>query len=75
MNLFRSEEHALEWELFAKGSEDGILPVEQWFGAFSLPVFANRLDDDYLEKLPGYIEEFFAEAAGMGEGSYWSPPG
>ncbi len=74
MHLFRSEEHVRRWERFDPDTADGIMPVANWFGVFDLPVFANRLDDDYLEKLPGYVEGVFAAAAQISDAAYWQTP-
>jgi hypothetical protein len=74
MNLFRSEEHVRRWDGFDTETADGIMPVANWFGVFDLPVFARRLDANYLEKLPGYVEEVFAAASQISEAAYWQTP-
>ena len=74
MNLFRSEEHVRRWEGFDAESADGIMPVSAWFGVFDLPLFARRLDDDYLEELPAYVAEVFAAASQISDADYWQTP-
>jgi hypothetical protein len=74
MNLFRSEEHVRRWDRFDSSTADGVRPVAVWAELFKLPAFSERLSPDYLEKLPGYLEELFGSVSQMGDSGYWALP-
>lgn len=58
MNLFRSEEHARLWSLYARSGDDYIMPVRDWATVFASSLFKNRLDDDYLARSDDYLREY-----------------
>ncbi len=48
MNLFRSEEHARNWDGFEENMAGALLPVSEWADIFSNPFFRERGRGDYL---------------------------
>lgn len=48
MNLFRSEDHARNWDQFDPEMERTLLPLERWFEIFSGPFFRERGRHDYI---------------------------
>ena len=72
MNLFRSEEHARNWNGFKAGTEEGINNVSDIAGLFSGNLFIRRLDPDYASNMMGYLMELIEVLKGMG--SFWQPP-
>ena len=58
MNLFRSEEHARNWAGF--GDEDGLLPLEKVMAWFSLPLFRERMNGEYVTNLAEYFKKTMA---------------
>ena len=48
MNLFRSEEHARNWQGFADGMAASVKPVAEWADIFSNPFFRKRGRPDYI---------------------------
>jgi hypothetical protein len=48
MNLFRSEEHARDWNGFKSGTEEGIIELSALAKLFSVDSFTKRLDPDYF---------------------------
>ncbi len=72
MNLFRSEEHVRNWSGFKAGTEEGINPLSNLAGLFSINFFSKRLDADYLSRLPEYLAELVEAVKGLG--SFWQPP-
>jgi len=58
MNLFRSEEHARSWSLYARSGDDYVMPVRDWATVFASSLFKNRLDDDYLSRSDDYLMEY-----------------
>lgn len=48
MNLFRSEEHALEWEEFDHRTSHLLRPVEWWADTFASPMFRARARSDFI---------------------------
>jgi len=48
MNLFRSEEHARNWDGFEAAMERTLLPVSRWAEIFSNPFFRERGRSDYI---------------------------
>jgi class 3 adenylate cyclase len=58
MNLFRSEEHLIQWLHHWHAAGDYVLPVREWAEVFSAPTFRRRLEPDYLARAPEYLEEY-----------------
>jgi hypothetical protein len=48
MNLFRSEEHARNWEGFDEAMSSGLKPLSEWADIFSNPFFRRRGRSDYI---------------------------
>ncbi|MFW2332822.1 hypothetical protein [Ilumatobacter sp.] len=48
MNLFRSEEHARNWNGFDPAMEPSLMPVADWADIFSNPFFRERGRSDYI---------------------------
>lgn len=48
MNLFRSEEHARNWEGFVEAMASSLKPVAKWADIFSNPFFRERARPDYI---------------------------
>jgi hypothetical protein len=72
MNLFRSEEHVRNWSGFKADTEEGINPLSNVAGLFSISFFNKRLDPDYVSHLQEYLMELIGALKGMG--SFWQPP-
>ncbi len=58
MNLFRSEEHVKRWPLYFQAVDDYVMPVADWAEVFSVSMFRNRLDPDYLAHSKKYLEDY-----------------
>jgi hypothetical protein len=50
MNLFRSEEHARQWEQFRPDSEEGFITLPDLAGFFGTESRQHMLDADYLSR-------------------------
>ena len=48
MNLFRSEEHARNWDGFAPEMASSLKPVAEWADIFANPFFRERGRRDYI---------------------------
>jgi hypothetical protein len=48
MNLFRSEEHARNWDGFDEAMASSLMPVAEWADIFSNPFFRERGRADYI---------------------------
>jgi hypothetical protein len=72
MNLFRSEEHVRNWSGFKADTEEGINPLSNVAGLFSMNFFNKRLDADYVSHLQEYLMELIGALKGMG--SFWQSP-
>ena len=48
MNLFRSEEHARNWEGFDEAMASSLKPVAEWADIFANPFFRERGRRDYI---------------------------
>ena len=72
MNLFRSEEHVRNWSGFKADTEEGMNPLSDVLGLFSMSFFTRRLDSDYVSQMQGYLMELIGALKGMG--SFWQPP-
>ncbi len=53
MNLFRSEEHALDWEEYNPRTAHLLRPVEWWADAFATPMFRARARSDFITWVTG----------------------
>ena len=58
MNLFRSEEHVRGWPLYFQAVDDYVMSVADWAEVFSVSMFRNRLDPDYLDRSQEYLEDY-----------------
>jgi hypothetical protein len=73
MNLFRSEEHVRNWSPYDPGSADGTMPLADYVALFSTGLFRERLQPDYLIRLPQFMPEMMAALARLGKtGPFWS---
>ena len=73
MNLFRSEEHVRNWSLYDPESADGTMPLADYATLFSAGLFRERLQPDYLLRLPQFMPEWFVSLAKLGKtGRFWS---
>ncbi|UCH87545.1 MAG: hypothetical protein JSU97_03955 [Dehalococcoidia bacterium] len=76
MNLFRSEEHVRNWSLYDPESTDGTMPLADYVTLFSTSLFRERLQPDYLLRLPQFFPELMATLAKLGKAvPFWSPSG
>ena len=76
MNLFRSEEHIRNWSLYDPESSDGIMSLADYVTLFSTSLFRERLQPDYVLRLPQFFPELIATLAKLGKtGAFWSPSG
>ncbi len=74
MNLFRSEEHVKKWPQYDPASAQSIMELAKWAEIFSGPLFRNRLDPDYLEKVHEYAAVMFQTLKKIGKaGPFWTP--
>ena len=48
MNLFRSEEHARNWQGFDEAMAASLMPVSEWADLFANPFFRERGRADYI---------------------------
>jgi len=72
MNLFRSEEHVRNWSQYDAESADGTMPLADYVTLFSTGLFRERLQADYLLRLPQFLPEWMATLARLGKaGSFW----
>ncbi len=72
MNLFRSEEHARNWAGF--GPEDGLVPLEKVMAWFSVSLWRERLNGEYVSHLAEYFEEATATRREiLGDNPFWFP--
>jgi len=73
MNLFRSEEHVRNWSSYDPESADGIMPLADYATLFSTDLFRERLQPDYLLRLPQLMPQWFVGLAKLGKtGRFWS---
>ena len=76
MNLFRSEEHLRNWSLYDPESADGIMPLADYATLFSAGWVRQRLQPDYLLRLPKLMPEWVTTLVKLGKtGSFWRPGG
>jgi hypothetical protein len=72
MNLFRSEEHVLSWTLYDRDSADGTMPLRDYANLFGVGLFRDRLDPDYLLRVPQLAGEWLGTLVKMGKtGPFW----
>jgi hypothetical protein len=72
MNLFRSEEHVLNWTPYDPGSADGTMPLEDYASLFGVGLFRERLAPDYVLRIPQLAGELIAVPAKLGKtGPFW----
>ena len=71
MNLFRSEEHVLNWALNDPASADGTMPLKDYATLFSGRLFRERLSPDYLLHVQEMVGEWMGALAKLGKGSFW----
>ena len=48
MNLFRSEEHARNWDGYTESMASSLMPVAEWAEIFSNSFFRERGRPDYI---------------------------
>lgn len=48
MNLFRSEEHARNWNGYNDAMASALIPMAEWADIFSNPFFKERSRPDYV---------------------------
>jgi hypothetical protein len=72
MNLFRSEEHVRNWSLFDPDSADGTMPLRDYATLFATDLFRQRLEPDYVLRLPQFFPEWLSTLARLGKtGPFW----
>jgi len=72
MNLFRSEEHVQNWSLYDPESADGTMPLADYATLFSVSLFRERLQADYLLRLPQFMPEWVTTLVKLGKtGPFW----
>jgi hypothetical protein len=72
MNLFRSEEHLQSSSLYNPESAEGTMPLRDYAALFAVRLFRERLEPDYLLRLPQLLPEFLGTLAGLGKtGPFW----
>ena len=74
MNLFRSEEHVMNWSGYKEGSEGGLVQLPDIVGLFSNDFFRKRMDPDYASNMHTY-EMDLMETTLSKMGPFWQPPG
>ncbi len=74
MHLFRSEEHIGNWPQFLKGTEEGILPVQDIFSIVSTPRHSKRFSGHYISSIGEYGPLFLKNLKKVTKGSlFWDP--
>ncbi len=72
MNLFRAEEHIKNWQGFAAGSEEGIVPLAHLLEMFSGPYFTERLGGAWVSNARAYAREMGITMKKLGvSGPFW----
>jgi hypothetical protein len=72
MNLFRSEEHVRNWSQYDPECAEGAMPLADYVTLFSTGLFRERLQPDYLLRLPQFLPEWIATLASLGRtGAFW----
>jgi hypothetical protein len=72
MNLFRSEEHLKNWSLYDPESADGTMPLADYATLFSVSLFRERLQPDYVPRLPQFLPEMVTTLVKLGRtGPFW----
>ena len=72
MNLFRSEEHVIDWSSYDSDSHEAIMPVKNWGYVMGADLFSRRLEPDYLDHIDPYYEDWFDRLGELGRtGGFW----
>jgi len=72
MNLFRSEEHVLNWSSYDPTSADGTMPLKDYAELFGGGMFRERLAPDYLPRMMQLAGEWLGTLVKMGKtGPFW----
>jgi hypothetical protein len=72
MNLFRSEEHVLNWAQYDPASAEGTMSLKDYATLFGVGLFRERLSPDYLLRLPPMLGEWLGTLAALGKtGPFW----
>ena len=72
MNLFQSEEHVRNWSRYDPQSADGIMPLADYATLFSTGLFRERLQADYLLRLPQFMPEWVTTLVKLDKtGPFW----
>ena len=72
MNLFRSEEHPRNWSLYDSESADGTMPLADYATLFGIALFRERLQPDYLLRLPQFMPEWVTTLVKLDKtGPFW----
>lgn len=75
MHLFRSEEHIRNWKSFEKGTDEGILTIQDLVKLFSGPFFRHRMDEDYFSRMHEYLRGMLQTMKELGKtGPLWKKP-
>jgi hypothetical protein len=73
MNLFRSEEHILNWSGYKPGTEAGIVQLSDMVSLFSNDFFKKRMEPNYYSHMQDY-ERQLMEGSLSKMGAFWQPP-
>jgi hypothetical protein len=72
MNLFRSEEHVRNWALYDPESAEGTMPLKDYATLFGIRLFREKLEPDYLLRLPQLMPEWVPTLIKLGRtGPFW----
>ncbi len=72
MNLFRSEEDVRSWSLYDAESADGTMSLADYAKLFSVSLFRERLQPDYVLRLPQFMPEWVTTLVKLGKtGPFW----
>jgi hypothetical protein len=72
MNLFQSEEHVQNWSLYDPESADGIMPLADYATLFSVGMFRERLQPDYVLRVTQLMPEWMMTLPKLGKtGPFW----
>lgn len=76
MNLFRSEEDVRAWRGFQPGTEDAVMPLEDYARLWGIENYRARDWDDYISRMAGFQEERWEllERLGRRKTPFWDPP-
>ena len=72
MNLFRSEEDVRNWSPYDPESADGTMPLADYAKLFGIALFRERLQPDYMLRLPQLMPEWVTTLVKLGKtGPFW----